>query len=144
MNQPAQQRCWPDEIGPTLGNRPPGTATPKALDPWPIFEVCHDDIALKTRNTRYNVYGQRFKVQHSEQPGCNNLQHPGPADLALKALNKTARGRASRASAAPGTKPATTSSAVSATQPDRMLAFRIPNSDLCTQLAPHSAYRPLC
>jgi len=61
-------------------------------------------------------------VQHWDNRGCNNLQQHGPAARALKAPHRTARGRASRASAAPGTKAATTSSAVSATQPDRLTA----------------------
>jgi hypothetical protein len=34
-------------------------------------------IALKTSNTRYNVYNQQFKVQHFSNIGCNNLQHFG-------------------------------------------------------------------
>jgi hypothetical protein len=32
-------------------------------------------IALKTSNTRYNVYNQQFKVQHFSNIGCNKVQH---------------------------------------------------------------------
>ena len=47
------------------------------------IDVCY---ALKTRYTRYTIDGQRFKVQHFRNIGCNTLLHYGQADYRLRTM----------------------------------------------------------